>query len=227
MIKRRHGLPPDLIRGYDSAMLQIDLDEFLDARSSSRATRNGARQPAATRRQHRQNSLKSGRFRVGREPARRRPHATPRRRALLSPAQRSRCSIRFCAPAPMFRAPARAAPSRPLPARCVSVSPCAPPPLAPRWRGCVKTKRRCATPSISPALTPRRRRARRLHRLWRLFATRPARLDAPLMRAAAECLDLPPDIDGSALAALVGEASTVENPLNAAARVSAAAAAHP
>ncbi|NUJ81418.1 DUF1403 family protein [Methylocystis sp. FS] len=63
----------------------------------------------------------------------------------------------------------------------------------------------------------------RLHRLWRLFATRPARLDAPLMRAAAECLDLPPDIDGSALAALVGEASTVENPLNAATRVSTAA----
>ncbi len=63
----------------------------------------------------------------------------------------------------------------------------------------------------------------RLHRLWRLFATRPARLDAPLMRAAAECLDLPPDIDGSALAAFVGEASTVENPLNAATRVSTAA----
>jgi hypothetical protein len=67
----------------------------------------------------------------------------------------------------------------------------------------------------------------RLHRLWRLFATRQgqidARLDAPFMRTAADCLELPPHIDGSALAALVGEASTVENPLNAATRVSTAA----
>ncbi|WP_292533883.1 DUF1403 family protein [Methylocystis sp.] len=67
----------------------------------------------------------------------------------------------------------------------------------------------------------------RLHRLWRLFAPRPgqlnARLDAQYLRAAADCLDLPPDIDCTALAALVQEASTYENPLASAARASAMA----
>ncbi|WP_026223153.1 DUF1403 family protein [Methylocystis rosea] len=61
----------------------------------------------------------------------------------------------------------------------------------------------------------------RLHRVWRLFATRSARFDARFIRAGAECLDLPPDIDCMALAALVQTLSKVENPLNAAARVSA------
>jgi len=66
----------------------------------------------------------------------------------------------------------------------------------------------------------------RLHRLWRLFAMRQgqinARLDAAFMRTAADCLELPPHIDDEALAALLQEASMRENPLNAAARVSAA-----
>ncbi|MBM3553645.1 MAG: DUF1403 family protein [Alphaproteobacteria bacterium] len=67
----------------------------------------------------------------------------------------------------------------------------------------------------------------RLHCLWRFFATRQAqidaRLDAAFMRTAADCLELPPHIDCEALAALLQEASTHENPLNAAARVSARA----
>ncbi|MGJ0532152.1 MAG: DUF1403 family protein [Methylocystis sp.] len=63
----------------------------------------------------------------------------------------------------------------------------------------------------------------RLHGLWRLFATCPARLDARFIRAAADCLELPPHIDCEALAALLREALTYENPLNAAARVSARA----
>ncbi|TLG71844.1 DUF1403 family protein [Methylocystis sp. B8] len=67
----------------------------------------------------------------------------------------------------------------------------------------------------------------RLHCLWRLFAMRQeqidARLDAAFMRAAADCLELPPHIDCESLAALLQEASTHENPLNAAARVSARA----
>jgi hypothetical protein len=65
--------------------------------------------------------------------------------------------------------------------------------------------------------------AGRLHRLWRLFATRPVRLYAPFIRAAADCLDLPPDIDYEALAALVHDSSTAESPLNAVARISAQA----
>ncbi|WP_424375040.1 DUF1403 family protein [Methylocystis silviterrae] len=66
----------------------------------------------------------------------------------------------------------------------------------------------------------------RLHRLWRLFAMRQgqidARLDAAFKRTAADCLERPPHIDCEALTALLGEASTRENPLNAAARVSVA-----
>lgn len=66
----------------------------------------------------------------------------------------------------------------------------------------------------------------RLHRLWRLFAMRQAQINAPLdvafMRTAADCLELPPHIDCEVLTALLHEASTRENPLNAAARVSAA-----
>ena len=62
----------------------------------------------------------------------------------------------------------------------------------------------------------------RLHCLWRLFATRSARFDARFIRAAAECLDLPPDIDCEALAVLVRARSTAGNPLDSAAHVSAA-----
>lgn len=69
------------------------------------------------------------------------------------------------------------------------------------------------------ALTP----GGRLHRLWRLFATRSVRHDARFIRVAADCLDLPPDVDCEALAALVHERSTAANPLDAAAQVSAQA----
>jgi hypothetical protein len=67
----------------------------------------------------------------------------------------------------------------------------------------------------------------RLHRLWRLYATRAAQLnaahDARFIRAAADCLEAPPHIDCEALAVLVRARLTTENPLNAAARVSARA----
>jgi hypothetical protein len=72
--------------------------------------------------------------------------------------------------------------------------------------------------SFDAALTP----GGRLHRLWRLFATRSARFDARFIRAAADCLDLPPDIDCEALAVLVRARSTAGNPLDSAAHVSAA-----
>ncbi|TLG72653.1 DUF1403 family protein [Methylocystis sp. B8] len=75
---------------------------------------------------------------------------------------------------------------------------------------------------FNAALTP----GGRLHRLWRLFAMSQgqnnARLDAAFMRTAADCLELPPHINVTALVDLAEEASTVGNPLNAAARVSAA-----
>lgn len=60
----------------------------------------------------------------------------------------------------------------------------------------------------------------RLHRLWRLFAIRPMRLNARIMRMAADHLDLPPDIDGDGLIAVAHEAMG-ETPLVTAARVSA------
>ncbi|MGB5087414.1 MAG: DUF1403 family protein [Methylocystis silviterrae] len=62
----------------------------------------------------------------------------------------------------------------------------------------------------------------RLHRLWRLFATRQGPMDARFLRVAADCLDLPPDIDCEALAGLVRARSTAGNPLDSAAHVSAA-----
>lgn len=61
----------------------------------------------------------------------------------------------------------------------------------------------------------------RLHRLWRLFAShRQMRLDARLLRVAADHLDLPPDIDGEALIALAQDTPR-DAPLVAASRVSA------
>ena len=66
--------------------------------------------------------------------------------------------------------------------------------------------------------------AGRVHRLWRLFASRPVRLDAPTLRAAADFLDLPADISfegvADALRDVVADAGT---PLAAAAGASAAA----
>lgn len=59
----------------------------------------------------------------------------------------------------------------------------------------------------------------RLHRLWRLFATRPFRLNGRAVRIAADHLDLPPDIDGDALVAAACE-TMGETPLATAARVS-------
>ena len=56
-------------------------------------------------------------------------------------------------------------------------------------RGCVRTKRRSATRNISRRLAPPAL-AGRLHRLYRLFATRPLTLDAETLGLAAELLDL-------------------------------------
>ena len=69
---------------------------------------------------------------------------------------------------------------------------------------------------VDAALSP----GARLHRLWRLFATRPTRFDARVLRVAADCLDLPPDIDCDALIAAAHE-TVGETPLAAATRVSA------
>ncbi|NUJ79345.1 DUF1403 family protein [Methylocystis sp. FS] len=69
---------------------------------------------------------------------------------------------------------------------------------------------------VDAALSP----GARLHRLWRLFATRPTRFDARVLRVAADCLDLPPDIDCDALIAAAHE-TMGETPLAAATRVSA------
>ena len=59
----------------------------------------------------------------------------------------------------------------------------------------------------------------RLHRLWRLFATPPTRLNARIIRIAADHLDLPPDMGSDALIAVAHE-TMGETPLAAAARVS-------
>ncbi len=66
--------------------------------------------------------------------------------------------------------------------------------------------------------------AGRIHRLWRLSATRPLRLDASTLRTAAQLVGLPdgPNFDGLA-EAMRNIASNAEHPLAAAAGVSAAA----
>jgi hypothetical protein len=65
--------------------------------------------------------------------------------------------------------------------------------------------------------------AGRIHRLWRLFAARPLRLDAPTLRRATDLLDLPDDACVDGLASAVHDIVTgAEHPLAAAARASAA-----
>ncbi len=66
--------------------------------------------------------------------------------------------------------------------------------------------------------------AGRVHRLWRLFASRSSRLDAPTLRTAADFLDLPADISFEGVAdALRDIVADAENPLAAAVGASAAA----
>jgi hypothetical protein len=66
--------------------------------------------------------------------------------------------------------------------------------------------------------------AGRIHRLWRLFAARSSRLDAPTLRTAADFLDLPSDISFEGVAdALRDIVADAETPLAAAAGASAAA----
>jgi len=63
-----------------------------------------------------------------------------------------------------------------------------------------------------------------IHRLWRLFASRPTPLDAPTLRTAADFLDLPADISFEGVAdALRDVVAGAETPLAAAAGASAAA----
>lgn len=73
-----------------------------------------------------------------------------------------------------------------------------------------------------PLTTPAPPPGARLHRLWRLFASRRVRLDAGLLRVAADHLDLPPDIDVDALSALTQD-TLRDTPLVAVVRVSAEA----
>jgi hypothetical protein len=66
--------------------------------------------------------------------------------------------------------------------------------------------------------------AGRVHRLWRLFASRSSRLDAPTLRTAADFFDLPGDISFEGVAdALRDVVAGAEHPLAAAAGASAAA----
>ena len=68
---------------------------------------------------------------------------------------------------------------------------------------------------VDAALSP----GARLHRLWRLFATRSAPFNARVLRVTADHLDLPSDMDGEALIALAQE-TRGDSPLTAAARMS-------
>jgi Protein of unknown function (DUF1403) len=66
--------------------------------------------------------------------------------------------------------------------------------------------------------------AGRVHRLWRLFAARSSRRDAPTLRAAADFLDVPADISFEGVAdALRDVVAGAEHPLAAAVGASAAA----
>ena len=66
--------------------------------------------------------------------------------------------------------------------------------------------------------------AGRVHRLWRLFASRPLRLDAPTLRLAADLLDLSDGANFDGLAAFLRDiVAGAEHPLAAAAGASAAA----
>ncbi|PPD09952.1 MAG: hypothetical protein CTY36_01875, partial [Methylocystis sp.] len=234
-IKRRRDLPPDWLRAYDSAMLQIDSDAVLEAQSSSRTT---IQRRAPRRRDEAQNFRNISQI-----------QPLPRWAKGGAGALDDPCDAHFFAGAGLARLDQvlrSGADVSSAGGKAADVSSAgknfgeagAEPVFvgALRQRLALRAAAVCAAmarlredevalrdaehlAAFDTAPTP----GGRLHRLWRLFATRPARLDAPLMRAAAECLDLPPHIDGSALAAFVGEASTVENPLNAATRVSTAA----
>ena len=113
---------------------------------------------------------------------------------------------------------------RPSPARSASASPSEPRPPARQWRGCVKTPPACATPNISRRSRAQTSPAGRIHRLWRLFASRPSRLDAPTLRTAADLLDLSDGASFEGFAdALRDVVAGAEHPLAAAVGASAAA----
>ena len=82
----------------------------------------------------------------------------------------------------------------------------------------------CATPNISRPIGAQTSPAGRIHRLWRLFAARSSRLDAPTLRTAADFLDLPGDMSFEGVAdALQDVVAGAGHPLAAAANASAAA----
>ena len=96
-------------------------------------------------------------------------------RRLSAPAPGSLCSIKFFAS--IRRSPARCASAW----RLRAATACAD--LARHAR---RRFRACATPNISRRSGRATSPAGRVHRLWRLFASRPLRLDAPTLRIAAD-----------------------------------------
>ena len=111
------------------------------------------------------------------------------------------------------------------PARCASASPCEPRQPAPTWRasrGCFRAARRRT--SLSGRRDAPTSPAGRVHRLWRLFASRPLRLDGRPCEPRLIFLDLSDAAIFEGLAdALRDIVAGAEHPLAAAAGASAAA----
>ena len=221
MVKRRRNLPPDWFRGYNSPMPQIDSHGCFDAGSSSRATK---RRRAPTRSEEAATPSKSLEI-----------QAFPHWAKVSGGAAQDAPNTHYCAGAALAFLDHILHSGADVSSAGKSS---AEPPFAGalRQRLALRAATACARiarlredepalrdaehlASFDAALTP----GGRLHRLWRLFATRSARFDARFIRAAADCLEVPPHIACEALAVLVRESLTTENPLNAAARVSVAA----
>lgn len=221
MTKRRRNLLADSLRAYDSCMLKIDSDAFLETQSPSQEMKNRAARI--------QNDAAAGPQKSREiQPFPQWVRIRTRRGEDLDAA----ASVAFSAGAnlalldhilrcgagsvePVFVGALRQRLALRAAAACAAMA---------RLRedeGALRDAEHLA--GFDAASTP----GGRLHCLWRLFATRHgqinARLDAAFIRTSADCLELPPHIDCEALAALLQEASTHENPLNAAARVSARA----
>ena len=220
MTKRRQNLPPDSFRGYDSTMLQSDSHAVIEAQSSSNARMKQGAQTRSDQAANRQKSIEIQPF--------------PQWARLRGGAQDDATN------AHVFAGAGLALLDQVLRGGPDGVEP----PFAGvlRQRLALRAAAACAARARhredegglrdAEQLAPvgdmmRTSPAGRIHRLWRLFATRQGRPtahpEAHFIRAAAELVDLPSDIDVTSLAALVQEVSTRENPLASAARVSAVA----